>query len=37
MNNFKAENNPSTSWTLPMKHKLIKYQEDNYSKFIKLI
>ena len=31
---FESGNNPSTAWTFPMKHKLIKYQEENYTKFV---
>lgn len=34
---FNSEKNHSTSWTFPMKHKLIKYQEENYLKFLDLI
>lgn len=34
---FNNENNAATAWTLPMKHKLIKYQEENFNKFITLI
>ena len=34
---FNNENNAATAWTLPMKHKLIKYQEENFNKFMTLI
>lgn len=32
---FKNLDNVSTSWTLPMKHKLVPYQQENYNKLAK--
>lgn len=31
---FKNLDNVSTSWTLPKKHKLVSYQEENYNKLV---
>jgi hypothetical protein len=34
---FKNTDNISTPWTLPMKHKLVSYQQENYNKLTKKI
>ena len=34
---FKNIDNVGTPWTMPKKHKLVSYQEDNYNKLVKML